>query len=1175
MKTTTTKKTIRGILFLFLTFAFQLSFAADFYWVGGPGNWSDHGNHWATATGGSIYHNQVPSPLDNVIFDGNSFTGSNQQVLADVDMFCYDMIWQSTISSGSILHMNNKILTVGNDLLIQGGVKLQSGNIINIKGSFLATPTVSTFVNNGTWNLSGSLEINSNVNWNTGWVNFVGTTTGNTIKLNGNAITYMKLTGLGGEWTCLDELRVINETHLHKGTLNTGGFNANLGWRMNANFSDANFTFDATATDTINVGREWNVYNNQANINLIMDQSTLVMTETGHQHLNFIGGSKTYNDLVVNHTHSTSGHSVEIYNNNTFNDVTVNMGGQQTLRFRNPSTYNDVVINMTYDGTPQTWQPLTYLWSGNTFNSLSMYHPTVKMIPRLYLYGTNTLGDITVGEGWNEFLVQNGQTVNFTSLSVNTGCKRMPTIGSFSTTATANFVDVSGTNTIDGAIIRAAVASGGATFNATNTVDKGYNSGWNFGAIGGNDYYWIGGTGNWNDINHWSTTSGGGATTCLPRAIDNVYFDDNSFSTANSQVNLNTMVEVNNMTWTSGVVGNPKLYGGQQLTFNGDVEFNGTMVFQQWSNLNLYGSISVDSSVTWIQGGHTYLQGSGNNIMNMNGHTFGANVYIKAPGATWTLQSEMVMNNNRECYWENGTIVSNGHQMNFGRRLYAWYNSANNNMTLDLSGTDSVWVDYRWEVYPNQYMNVINAENTAIIMDEYNAGDHMYFRGGVHRYGDLVMKHMATNSTHTMYVDYQDTLNNVTIYGADRQNFYIANSNAQMNNVSASWGNTNYNGTPYFQLYPKSVNNVSVVNPSNRATFRAAHTNATWNKVTLGSNISLDLYNGHTLNVDSLIANGSCDGPIYIQSRSSGATATLNMDTSSYQDLNYVYVKDVAATGGASFVANDAQDLGNNTGWTLNEFAAKKLYWVGATGNWTDASHWSLISGGTGQTCAPTLNDTVIFDSNSFTSAGGTVTLNNESTVGAMYWESGVKGNPNFTGGNHFTVKKLLALDGTMRFSITQYLYVNGSFRSNQNVTWNHTNWAYFNSDSTNNFLDLNGMVWQSNIKFDRLTTNNNSIVPEWDILSEFNISEHRQFYFVRGKLISNGNKLNFGYGLNSWDNGASNNPRTFDFTGTDTVFVRSRMYVHPNNVTWVLDSNITLQVTCNNWEHLYLYFGN
>ncbi|QSE98885.1 T9SS type A sorting domain-containing protein [Fulvivirga lutea] len=47
---------------------------ADFYWVGNSGNWSDFANHWATSSGGSDFHNRVPSIDDNVIFDNNSFT---------------------------------------------------------------------------------------------------------------------------------------------------------------------------------------------------------------------------------------------------------------------------------------------------------------------------------------------------------------------------------------------------------------------------------------------------------------------------------------------------------------------------------------------------------------------------------------------------------------------------------------------------------------------------------------------------------------------------------------------------------------------------------------------------------------------------------------------------------------------------------------------------------------------------------------------------------------------------------------------------------------------------------------------------------------------------------------------------------------------------------------------
>jgi trimeric autotransporter adhesin len=44
--------------------------------------------------------------------------------------------------------------------------------------------------------------------------------------------------------------------------------------------------------------------------------------------------------------------------------------------------------------------------------------------------------------------------------------------------------------------------------------------------------YWVGGTGNWSDTNHWSTTSGGAGGADLPRSHDDVVFDANSNATA-------------------------------------------------------------------------------------------------------------------------------------------------------------------------------------------------------------------------------------------------------------------------------------------------------------------------------------------------------------------------------------------------------------------------------------------------------------------------------------------------------------------------------------------------------------------------------------------------------------------------------------------------------------------
>lgn len=46
--------------------------------------------------------------------------------------------------------------------------------------------------------------------------------------------------------------------------------------------------------------------------------------------------------------------------------------------------------------------------------------------------------------------------------------------------------------------------------------------------------FWVGGTGNWDDTNHWATSSGGSGGTGAPTSTDDATFDSNSFS-ANGQ----------------------------------------------------------------------------------------------------------------------------------------------------------------------------------------------------------------------------------------------------------------------------------------------------------------------------------------------------------------------------------------------------------------------------------------------------------------------------------------------------------------------------------------------------------------------------------------------------------------------------------------------------------------
>lgn len=52
---------------------------------------------------------------------------------------------------------------------------------------------------------------------------------------------------------------------------------------------------------------------------------------------------------------------------------------------------------------------------------------------------------------------------------------------------------------------------------------------------------------------------------------------------------------------------------------------------------------------------------------------------------------------------------------------------------------------------------------------------------------------------------------------------------------------------------------------------------------------------------------------------------------------------------------------------------AGTFYWVGGSGQWNDAAHWSMVSNGTGGAGVPATHDDVIFDNASFNSSGNIV----------------------------------------------------------------------------------------------------------------------------------------------------------------------------------------------------------
>ena len=85
-------------------------------------------------------------------------------------------------------------------------------------------------------------------------------------------------------------------------------------------------------------------------------------------------------------------------------------------------------------------------------------------------------------------------------------------------------------------------------------------------------FYWVGGSGNWSDANHWSLISGGITAGVIPDASTNVIFDNKSGSkiitvTASQNIEVNSL-HGNNTTLIIDLVGSSLV----DLKFNAEVE---------------------------------------------------------------------------------------------------------------------------------------------------------------------------------------------------------------------------------------------------------------------------------------------------------------------------------------------------------------------------------------------------------------------------------------------------------------------------------------------------------------------------------------------------------------------------------------------------------------------------
>ncbi|MBL7795696.1 MAG: HYR domain-containing protein, partial [Saprospiraceae bacterium] len=1150
-----------------------------YYWIGGAGNWNDI-NRWSLSSGGSS-SGCIPTDVDHVVFDNNSFTGSDQTVTLNVAATITNMSWTSGVTGGPNFN--------GSQALILNGD-------LNVAGTM-------------DWNLSGavtlrkSLTLNAGMTWNqTGNFSFSGTTAGNTINLAGKTFgtnVYFDNPGNSatGAWTLAADFTVAQTKFVSftDATFISAGFKVDFGDYFDATPNVVK-VFDFTGTDTVRVKRQWQMLNN-TNATLTMGTAVLLLRQPAAEgnHMYLDGGGKTYHDVVFDARQTNGTYTQYIRNNSmTFRDVYFNISGAQHVSIEGSGyVFRDVYAN--YGSSTTSYAPNFELFNNHTLTNLQFTNPSVQ--PKLYLRGSNTINTLALYHGMDVFFGHN-QTQTLQSVTATSLCTRLIDLASTQAGTQATLTDAAGTNALDYVSLKDLKAQGGATWNASNVINNGNNTGWNITSAPSVTYYWIGGTGNWNDGAHWALSSGGTAAGCSPNPQDDVVFDNNSFTATGQTVNLVGSTKCRNMTWTAGVTQNPTFQGNFEMDIEGDLNVLGTMTWIQNSTLYPRGDFKLNANVTWQHNQVLYFfSDSTNNILNTAGksiiHNARFDAKTSASGPKWTLGSDFnITNSGAELRVLEGTWISDGYEINAGYQFRA--HDGTDVRHIDLTGTDTIRVRQGW--YMSTNVNTTLTLGGATILLQTTANENQQFYGGNRVYKDVVVSHGSSNDGRYMqFLDnniFEDifvsfpTIGHQAVYFDNQQNVqtlrvdrytnwnlemyyrngphtfgsidinvlgngpsyhYFQNNAHQLGNYDVLQGNGNANF--YFQSANNQFQDVVVTTSGTGTAYLEMQQNASFAKLDLPNGFDMLVYAGRTQTIGNFIPRSTCLRRSKI--RGQNATTSVISQASGTVSTEWITLENHTVQGGAIFNATDVTQVGTINGWNAGFVQPITLFWVGGTGNWSDANKWALVSGGPGNGCLiPSAVDNAVFDANSFTAASQSVSLDVIGACKNMIWNN-VAFNPTFQETNantrHLTVVGDLVINSPMTWNWpytgrNNTLYLRGSATVASSVTWNHLKEVQFEPVSGSHTINMGGKTFQNNVRF------NGAVGSKWTLLNNFTVNSGYGTYLTQGEFYSNGFAVDFGL-LFDFNN---TNTKKIDLTGTTTAKVRRDWLGNGTGTTFV-----------------------
>ena len=576
--------------------------AATYYWVGGTGTWSDYSNHWATSSGGTTFHTQMPGAADDVVFDANSFLQADDTVYIDqmeirVSSFTYTQSgipsvfynigpssFVSLISYGHLI-LNHKIsiANMAMDLFIRGGAT--SPQILKLGKEYPGEIDIDSsahvsWVEDSVQCLSVTIqssEVNISVkDLSTPLFSVYGYDAQTIVHLNQSSITAQyffafQISELSSLDSCSLSITEFLEINNANSTLKKIGKITSIPGSISANAVVNIFNWDL---DSLIVKRFTSINNNG-----------IIQNAINLSNLN-LNNQSVYGGRIEK---LTSFHEVFIVNNYTIDTLILNNYGH-SLSITNSKT---LVVNYIY-GQGSCDSPLTIKTT-----------PYGDYIPNSANYDSSLI------------VCQTGGLVNIT-----------------------------------GVTILGIHATGGASFNVNNAIISNGANGWNvITTQTTKTLYWVNGSGNWSDLSHWSLASGGQPSGCIPSIIDDVVIDNNSFASGGGNINFDiTTISLHNIT-IAGLT--------SELVFTGESEFLG--VDFVWSTVSISGNVFFDNNVRWEYSGLVNFTGNETNRTLNSGKAIFKDVLFNNQQGSIQLTSHLYVS--IITIQRNGTLRSNGYDI--------------------------------------------------------------------------------------------------------------------------------------------------------------------------------------------------------------------------------------------------------------------------------------------------------------------------------------------------------------------------------------------------------------------------------------------------------------------------------------------------------------------------------